>query len=150
MATCALPPTLEAALAATDTLESHKALVADFLRTFSRGDVAGVVERMRPDATWWVSGTMAGLSGTYTRDQLQSLLQQVKTVYKQGALAITPLAMTAEGARVAVEAESFAELTNGRVYRNRYHFLFELADGKIASVREYMDTGHAYATFLAP
>jgi uncharacterized protein len=133
MATCALPPTLEAALAATDTLESHKALVADFLRTFSRGDVAGVVERMRPDATWWVSGTMVGLS-----------------VYKQGALAITPLAMTAEGARVAVEAESFAELTNGRVYRNRYHFLFELADGKIASVREYMDTGHAYATFLAP
>jgi ketosteroid isomerase-like protein len=141
----------DAALAApTGPLEANKALVADFLRVFSQGDVPGVVARMTPDATWWVSGTMKGLSGTYTRDQLEVLLNGVKTVYKQGALLITPSAMTAEGQRVAVEADSFAELLNGRVYRNRYHFLIELAGDKVAKVREYMDTEHAYATFLAP
>jgi ketosteroid isomerase-like protein len=131
-------------------LEANKALVADFLRVFSQGDVAGVVARMTPDATWWVSGTMQGLSGTYTRDQLAELLKGVKALYKQGALQITPSAMTAEGQRVAVEAESFAELLNGRVYKNRYHLLIEIAGDRIAKVREYMDTQHAYATFLAP
>ena len=133
-----------------NALEANKSLVAEFLRLFSLGDVAGVVERLHPDGTWWVSGTMKGLSGTYTRAQLETLLQGVKTVYKQGALAITPTAMTAEGNRVAVEAESFAELLNGRVYRNLYHFLFEIDGDKIRRVKEYMDTGHAYATFLAP
>jgi len=132
------------------TPEANKSLVADFLRVFSRGDVAGVVERLHPDGSWWVSGTMQGLSGTYTRAQLETLLQGVKSVYKQGALAITPTAMTAEGNRVAVEAESFAELLNGRVYRNLYHFLFEIDGSKIKRVKEYMDTEHAYATFLAP
>jgi ketosteroid isomerase-like protein len=134
----------------TSALEGNKALVADFLRVFSKGDVAGVVERLHPDGSWWVSGTIEGMSGTYTRAQLETLLQGVKTVYKQGALAITPTAMIAEGNRVAVEAESFAELLNGRVYRNLYHFLFEIDDNKIKRVKEYMDTEHAYATFVAP
>jgi hypothetical protein len=126
----------------------NKKLVQDFLEVFSRGDVAGIVARLHPDATWWVSGTMNGLSGTYTRQQMAELLKGVTALYKQGALRITPSSMLAEDNAVAVEAESYAELNNGRVYNNRYHFLFEVADGKILKVKEYMDTQHAFDTFL--
>jgi hypothetical protein len=50
--------------------------------------------------------------------------------------------MTAEGDRVAVEAESKARLANGTLYHNRYHFLFVVRDGRIQVVKEYLDTLH--------
>lgn len=129
---------------------ADKAVVADFLATFSRGDVAGLMERMDDHATWWVSGTIAGMSDTYGKQALGALLTGVKEVYKAGALRITPLSMVAEGGKVAVEAESYAELNNGRVYNNFYHFLFEVKKGRILRVREYMDTMHAQAIFFGP
>jgi hypothetical protein len=49
------------------TEASSKAIVADFLETFSRGDVDGVLLRMTDDATWWVAGTLADMSGTYEK-----------------------------------------------------------------------------------
>ena len=49
-----------------------------------------------------------------------------------------------------METESYSKLTNGRVYDNRYHFLFEVRDGQIKRIREYLDTEHARAVFLAP
>ena len=127
---------------------ANKAVVVDFLATFSRGDVAGLMERMDEDATWWVSGTIEGLSDTYDKQALTTLLGGIKDVYRQGALRITPLSMIAEGDKVAVEAESYAELNNGRIYNNFYHFLFELKGGRVLRVREYMDTMHAQAIFF--
>jgi ketosteroid isomerase-like protein len=56
--------------------------------------------------------------------------------------------MTAEGDRVAVEAKSFATMEDGRVYANSYHFLLTVRDGKVTTVREYMDTIHARETFF--
>lgn len=125
-----------------------KKIVADFLATFSRGDVPGVLQRMHNDGSWWVSGSIEGMSGTYGKDTLGALLEGARAAYRTGALRITPLAMIAEGNTVAVEAESYAELVSGRVYNNHYHFLFELRDGLIFRVREYMDTIHARDTFF--
>ncbi|GAB3629718.1 hypothetical protein PTE30175_05599 [Pandoraea terrae] len=135
---------------ASNTNESSKAVVVRFLEVFSTGNVPGILEQLHDDATWWVSGRLKGLSGTYTKIQLAPLLLGATELYKTGALRIVPLSMIAEGDRVAVEAESYAELKNGKVYNNRYHFVFELAGDKIMRVREYMDTVHAYETFLAP
>ena len=67
-----------------------------------------------------------------------------------GAIRLTPEAFTAEGERVAVETESYAELKNGRTYNNHYHFVFEVRDGMIQSIKEYLDTEHTRAIFLAP
>ena len=60
---------------------------------------------------------------------------------------MTPKLLTAEGDRVSVEAESYAEFTNGRIYRNIYHFMMVIRDGKFSAVREYLDTEHVTATF---
>jgi len=132
------------------TIAINKALVSDFLMSFSRGDVADVLQRMADDATWWVSGTIQGMSGTYEKATFGALLDGVKTVYKTGAMQFTPISMVAEDCFVAVEASSYAELTNGRIYSNQYHLLFELRDGKVLRVKEYMDTQHAHAIFFGP
>jgi hypothetical protein len=119
------------------------------MEVFSTGDVEGILACLHEDATYWVSGSIPGMSDTYDKQRLGGLLGGVTTVYKGGALRISPTSMIGEGDKVAVEAESFAELLNGRVYKNQYHFLFEVADGKILRVKEYMDTQHAYDTFVA-
>ena len=96
-------------MTADETALANKAIVSDFLATFSRGDVAGVLQRMADDATWWVSGTIAGMSGTYEKKTFGALLQSVKTVYKTGAMQFEPKSMVAEGPFVAVEAASHAD-----------------------------------------
>ena len=131
------------------TAELNKAIVAEFLDVFSTGDVPGILERLHDDATWWVSGKIEGFAGTKSKEEMGKLLEGVVTVYKEGALRITPLEMIAEGDRVAVEAEGYAELNNGRVYSPQSAFVFEIADGKIRSVREYLDTQHAHDIFFA-
>ena len=135
---------------AAGSVETNKATVKSFLAVFSTGNVAGILDGLEDDATWWVSGRLQGLSGTYTKADLGPLLKGATALYTTGALRITPLEMIAEGNRVAVEAESYAELTDGRVYNNLYHFVFEIRNGRIARVKEYMDTDHANATFLLP
>jgi ketosteroid isomerase-like protein len=133
-----------------ESILANKAIVSDFLATFSRGDVAGVLQMMADDATWWVAGTIQGMSGTYEKSTFGSLLEGVKPVYKTGAMQFEPISMVAEGCFVAVEARSYAELTNGRIYSNQYHLLFEIRDGRVFRVKEYMDTQHAHAIFCGP
>jgi ketosteroid isomerase-like protein len=68
----------------------------------------------------------------------------------KSGLALTVKGAVAEGDKVALEVESEGELTNGNVYRQQYHFLLELRDGKISAVREYLDTQHVHAVWVAP
>lgn len=128
---------------------ASKAVVTEFLRVFSTGNVPEIARCLHEGASWWVSGTVTGISGTYTKPQMLELLGQVTAIYKKKALHIAPSRMIGEGNSVAVEAESYAELNNGKVYNNRYHFLFEIEDGKIKTIREYMDTQHVHDTFVA-
>jgi ketosteroid isomerase-like protein len=50
----------------------------------------------------------------------------------------------AEGERVVVEETMTATLADGRPYANDYCFVFELRDGLIHRVREYMDTARGH------
>lgn len=129
---------------------ANKKLIAEFMEVFSGGDVDRILSYMADSATWWVAGTMDGISGTKDKAAFGQMLAGIADSTTSGAIRLTPKAWTAEGDRVAVETESYAELKNGRVYHNLYHFLFEVRDGKIQSVKEYLDTEHASAVFLSP
>ena len=56
--------------------------------------------------------------------------------------------LIAEGDKVALEVESHGELRNGRVYENQYHALITVRDGRIAEVKEYMDTQHVQSIWF--
>jgi ketosteroid isomerase-like protein len=48
--------------------------------------------------------------------------------------------LISKGGLVAAESQASARLKNGKSYHNRYVFVFEIRDGSIAAVREYMDS----------
>lgn len=129
--------------------EQNKQTVKHFMDVFSSGDVAATLALMADSAIWWVAGTMP-ISGTYDKAAFGKLLAGVAATCKGGAIRLVPKAFTAEGERVAVETESFASLNNGRSYNNHYHFLFTVRDGKIAGVKEYLDTMHTNAVLCTP
>ncbi|HEY5856640.1 MAG TPA: nuclear transport factor 2 family protein [Aldersonia sp.] len=131
------------------TPEQNIEIANNFAKVFSTGDVDGILDCLHPDATYWVSGQIEGMSGSYDKERFGELLRGVTSIYKEGALQITPTSAIAQGDRVAVEAQSYGELTNGRIYRNQYHFVFDIADGKIIHVKEYMDTKHTYDIFYS-
>jgi ketosteroid isomerase-like protein len=131
------------------TTEQNKSIVREFLDVFSTGDVPRILERLHDDATWAVLGKVEGFAGTRSKAEMGTLLEGVVTMYKAGALRLTPRELTAEGDRVVVEAEGYGELTNGRVYNPQYVLVFEIADGKVKRVREYLDTQHAFDIFFA-
>lgn len=128
--------------------DANKAVVTEFMEVFSRGDVDAILGFLTDDATWWVAGTIEGISGEKDKAAFGEMLAGLSTLSTTGAIALTPKALTAEGDRVAAETESYAELTNGRVYNNQYHFVFELSGGRIRRVKEYLDTEHTRAIFL--
>lgn len=129
--------------------EDNKAAVGTFLEIFSEGNVEKTLAALSDDVTWWVSGKLDGMSGSYDKQGFGQLIGGVADVYT-APLRITPISMVAEGDKVAVEADSYAELKDGRVYDPRCHFLFRVAnDGRIAEVHEYLDTKHAYDIFFA-
>jgi uncharacterized protein len=134
--------------AARSKEDANKAVVTEFMEVFSRGDVDAILGFLTDDATWWVAGAIEGISGEKDKAAFGEMLAGLSTLSTTGAIALTPKALTAEGDRVAAETESYAELSNGRVYNNHYHFVFELSDGRIRRVKEYLDTEHTRAVFL--
>jgi ketosteroid isomerase-like protein len=124
--------------------EKNKNVVLSFFENFSAGKVDAALAMLADTATWWVAGNPEKfvLAGTKTKAQFAELLNGIGAAMPKG-LRVTPKGLTAEGDRVAVEAESYGETATGKVYNNLYHFLFEVRDGKIQAVREYLDTMHA-------
>jgi uncharacterized protein len=55
-------------------------------------------------------------------------------------VAFEPRAIVAEGNVVLAEHRMSATLPNGRPYANDYCFAYEVADGQVTAIREYMDT----------
>jgi len=53
--------------------------------------------------------------------------------------------MVSDGETVIVEHRLSATLPNGRSYVNDYCFIYELLNGKIKAIREYMDTRGGWA-----
>jgi ketosteroid isomerase-like protein len=123
------------------SVEENKRVVMGLFEAMNAGNADAVMGALADSATWWVAGNFP-LSGTKTKAQFGELLAGLAPQI-DGALRLTPIGVTADGERVAVEADSYAKLKNGRTYQNQYHFLFIVRDGKIQDVKEYMDTMHA-------
>jgi ketosteroid isomerase-like protein len=128
-------------------VSNPKDVVRGFFAVFSAGNVDRILECLTEDATWWVAGSIPHMSGESSRSELGNVLRHAFTLYKDRALRITPSSMIAEGNAVAVEADGYAEMNDGRIYRNQYHFLVHVNGNQIQRVKEYSDTQHMYATF---
>ena len=129
--------------------ETNKKIVAAFFQCFSATDAPGALKLLDDKAIWRVMGREGGLpmSGEMDKEAIGALIGSVKDAIPDG-MKLTPTGWTAEGDRVALEMESYGDMVNGKVYQNRYHFLVTVANSKIISLREYMDTYHMNLCFI--
>lgn len=129
--------------------EANKQLAIDLFARFTARDIPGVLDRLADDATWWIAGKPEQMrtAGPHDKAGIARLFQAMDSRLKDG-LKMTVKNAIAEGDQVALELESIGELTNGRRYNNQYHMLMTMRDGKVAAVKEYLDTHHAWAVWF--
>lgn len=122
-------------------IENNKKVALKMLEQITRGIIDETL--ITEDAYWWVPG-----QGRLSKAEFKGLMDAFGSLRRgEGRMAI--VGITAEGDRVAVEAESFVELIGGGTYNNTYHFLFEFESGKIRCSKEYNDSKYAADTLGA-
>lgn len=134
------------------TTAQHKATTHEFFARFTARDLPGALATMTDDATWWIPGKKerSPTAGLYTKERIARLFQRMLDALDERGLAMQVVSCIAEDDRVAAEVVSSGDLKNGRQYRQQYHMLLTFRDGRIASVREYLDTQHANDVWSAP
>jgi ketosteroid isomerase-like protein len=121
----------------------NKKRVLDFIEALQKGFSDAFEDALADDATWWIAGTPGSLP-------LSGIHRGKKGIYDLAALAATffdPRTLTlsvqntiAEGDYVAVEWITRCKTSKGEDYENSYSLVFEVRNGKIQSIREYLDT----------
>lgn len=121
---------------------SNKEIVKSFFEKVSNGRIAEAFELVDAHVNWWIPGTLP-FSGNKTKEQYMQVVNAIGKGFPTG-FSLSVISSIAEGNKVAAEVESVGNHVNGRHYNNKYHFLFEIENGKIVSVKEYMDTLHLF------
>ena len=127
----------------TNSSES-KAIVSRYVAALESGDVAAIRDCFTEDATWWLGGELP-ISGTWRgRDAiLGGFFGTAMRFYEPGSADLEVTTLLADGDAVTLEWTSRARTVSGDPYENQCAAVFRVRDGRIASVREYMDTLYA-------
>ena len=130
---------------------TKKEVVAELFARFSRSDIDGALELMTDDVVWRIAGRpeLTPVNGVHDKERLRKLFRRMLSQLESG-LRMTVVRSIAEGDQIAAEVESQGDLKNGRKYRQQYHFAIGLRGGRIATVREYLDTHHAWDVWIRP
>lgn len=123
-----------------DQIEHNKQTLRQFFDLLGTPDVEGLKAFM-DDAIEWIipqDPRYSPLAGGRDKQGWEMTYRGFLAKMPKGAR-YRIIGMTAEGDRVAVEAESLADTPKGP-FNNRYHFLFVLKDGKIVRAKEYADS----------
>ncbi|MFE9686200.1 nuclear transport factor 2 family protein [Streptomyces sp. NPDC002701] len=131
------------------SIERNKEIAHRMVEGFSaEGDINATFSLLQEDAVWTVMANPASVphAGGMPKEQFIEHITNFRSSTPDG-LRMIVTGVTAEGDRVAVEAESTGTLSNGNTLNQVYHFLFEIKNHKVTAVREYIDTAHAVAVF---
>jgi hypothetical protein len=132
-------------------VEANRAVVRAYFDAVGRGDRAALLALFRPDARWRVpKGAIAPYGGLHVGAEkiVDLMLGAVGAAFVPGTQRVAVRLMLAEGDVVVAETRMTARRPNGAPdYDNEYVFVFELVDGKIADLREHVDTRTAAQAF---
>lgn len=126
--------------------EQSRTIVKNAWKAFASHDPDRIAEVFTDDAEWRApahNATAVALGGTSHLVGRQAIVQFLARDFTRlfvSDVAVTFHAFHADGDRVIVEETMTATLANGNHYANDYCLVFELRDGLIHRVREYMDT----------
>lgn len=126
------------------TPPDSRTVVERYIAAAESRDEAALRASFAEDATWWLRGELP-ISGTWRgRDAiLGDFLATAMRFYEPGSVDLEVTSLLADGDAVALEWTSRARTVSGDPYENHCAAVFRVRDGRIASVREYMDTLYA-------
>lgn len=102
-----------------------------------------VAQLFHEDAYWHVMATgVVGDGRTQGRDQIFETIGGVVSMFDQDSMdmTVTNIIGGPDSDYVASEHTLRARFQDGTPYENNYAFIWEVRDGKVAGVREYMDS----------
>ena len=129
------------------SVSTNKNLIQYFFDALNANDYDRAFEMVADDAIWWVPGTLP-FSGEKSKVQYRAIASGIQANFPDG-FHLTISSMIEEGDILAAEVVSNGTHRNGRAYNNKYHFRFQIRDGRLFRVKEYMDTQHL-AQLIAP
>lgn len=114
------------------------------------GDIAGLMDLLDDSGSCWFQDSLP-FAGSYAKPEyrvlLSSLFETEDSFFPEGLQ--IPLDNVIEtGENVVIEAHSIATTRAGKLYNNRYVFIFRIVDGKVALFKEYSDTAHVKEILL--
>lgn len=119
----------------------NEQVVLDFFEVLSSGDL----EKLRGfyhDKSVWEPKVkdIAGAGKHVGMDIIDKFLAPVRGMFEAGDPKIHVHTMFSAGPMVCVESNSTGKTADGKVYDNDYCWVFEISNGKVDSMREYMDS----------
>lgn len=128
-----------------------KSILSHYVAAVERGDEETIRGLFAEDATWTLAAGDLPISGTWRSREaiLGEFLATALSYYAPGSVSLEITGMIAEGDQVVLQWTSRARTRDGRPYENDCIGVFTIRDGRIQSVREYMDTLYAHDTAFA-
>lgn len=122
------------------SIEANKQLVRDTWGAVSAGDIGGFLGNLADSVTWTFFGShrFAGIFDG-KEELVAKLFAPLGEVLADG-IKVHIDSLTAEGDRVVMEARGEAQTKTGEHYNNYYCIVITVHEGKIAHVREYLDS----------
>lgn len=116
-------------------------LAIRFLKLVEARQGEAAAEMIADDAVWWVLGLGAVCKADVLKAHAGIYQFTDRTTFDI-------IGQITEGDRAAIEVLVTYHFKDGRIVENPMHIAFTFLDGRIAAVREYMDTA-ALAAFAA-
>jgi uncharacterized protein len=120
----------------------HERLAIRFFDTLSSGDLEGVRALLHDEATWKTmvndipgAGVHVGPSGI-----VDEFLTPIRGMFKPGDPKVLIDTIASNGPLVISETRGRGSFADGREYACNYCWAFEMKDGKVFAIREYMDS----------
>lgn len=121
------------------SVEENKRVVSEALAGISNRDVPSIFVNFTDEATWTLTGRedRFAFGGTKNNAAEKEMLSGFLSGFDSFSFEVTSL--TGEEDRVFATAVSEGTGPGRRTYKNHYVMAFDLKDGKVWRVREYLD-----------
>jgi uncharacterized protein len=125
----------------------NKQIILKYFDAVKRGDKEAILELLTDDFVFKGMGRHPEwMRYQWGAEAFADAPREMSTKMKK-PIVMNLRGMISEDDRVAVQADSYAEMNNGKIYDNAYHFVFTFKNDKIREVLEYCCTYTVFEVF---
>ena len=124
-------------------------VVDEFGDAITRRDFERLAELLDDDLSYEICGIELAGAGVFDKPTILAALRRVLGLFEDGSPRMTITKVFHDGDWIIAESTGAGRFRNGTDYDNRYVILYEIINGRVRTVREYMDTQHAARLFAA-